>query len=1135
MSVPVAGANCPSKETLTAFMGGHLEIAVRRGVVEHMANCADCRIAISNASEWQAGSRGIAGPTRHSTTAKAVIWVTAIAACALVAVIGSMVRRHGDTRARAIAKAAGTMPVRQIVPRLTGDFEYRRFSSIRGGAVTASAHAVPFFNLEAIAAQTIAAAASSNSVDDLHAAGQLHLLTRGYMQAVMAMEQALRVQTGVEDPVRAVAASRDAALLTDLSAAYAVRGEATRNATDLFAAVDAGVAAWKILRTPETAWNRAFALEKLGLREDAQEAWREYLQLDSDSLWAAEARTYLQALLGSTDVQKWERLKQESAIARLDRSALQAAAASYPQYARAYAEEEVLPAWGTARIAGDDVLAARHLGTAAAIAAGIAANGDLLLQESVEAIRNAGAIDVAILAKAHAAYGAACKEAGDGHYANAAALFESASTLFENAGSPFASFGRFQIAVCSYRQNDYAVTAGLLDSLEQRVPAKYRSLNGRLLWMRGLTTEQLGDPTGAFDRYEAGLSTFSALGEKDNAAALLTLMAETLHRSGEDAAALQHHLRSIETIGRTGSSIRRHQVLFEAAFASIERHRLNVAEVLLDRALVTNRTAAAPNNACVALVWRGVIQSMRGDELRAAADVREAERFCNAIPDAKVRERIMANFTLAALAARRATVPRPVADTTKAITFFDASGSHLWLPQLLAERAQAYRDDGRLALAESDLRRGIAEVEAAEARARYASSINGVAIASLYESMIAICVEQRRMHDALAYAERASLRTVSALFGGRRQQQSAERAGEAAEAGSAAARVQALLPPDAVVANFFQLPDRLLIWTIRSHEVHLHEVRVSATAFGELAQRLSTDPQGAPTWPAKDVAAEVSRLVLGSWIGEVRENETVIVAGEAAVRELPLAALTHPAGGYLVQHVALATSTTLSRLASALISDAARRHEPKRLLVAASTPDPDEFPGLLPLPESEKEIRISSRMYRPAVVMTGEAATKQAFLAESSSATLVQFAGHAVTNARAPLFSALIFSAGQRAGSADDTLYMHEVSASTFPAARLVVLTACGTAQQLQPNVSFAAALVEQQVPSVLSSIWDADDRAAAVFGTNFHSAMRRGASRAGALREAQLSMARSSDPSISQPAAWAGYQLLGAFGPTME
>ena len=50
------------------------------------------------------------------------------------------------------------------------------------------------------------------------------------------------------------------------------------------------------LARAEAWFNRAYALERLGLADEAREAWQAYLTIDDRSGWADEARTHLRAL-----------------------------------------------------------------------------------------------------------------------------------------------------------------------------------------------------------------------------------------------------------------------------------------------------------------------------------------------------------------------------------------------------------------------------------------------------------------------------------------------------------------------------------------------------------------------------------------------------------------------------------------------------------------------------------------------------------------------------------------------------------------------------------------------------------------------------------------------------------------------
>ena len=81
-------------------------------------------------------------------------------------------------------------------------------------------------------------------------------------------------------------ASTDVALISDYSAALSTRAAQMRSSDSAALAARAAERAWSLRHTPETAWNRAVAL-------DTPAAWRDYLALDETSDWAREARAHL--------------------------------------------------------------------------------------------------------------------------------------------------------------------------------------------------------------------------------------------------------------------------------------------------------------------------------------------------------------------------------------------------------------------------------------------------------------------------------------------------------------------------------------------------------------------------------------------------------------------------------------------------------------------------------------------------------------------------------------------------------------------------------------------------------------------------------------------------------------------------
>jgi CHAT domain-containing protein len=114
--------------------------------------------------------------------------------------------------------------------------------------------------------------------------------------------------------------------------------------------------------------------------------------------------------------------------------------------------------------------------------------------------------------------------------------------------------------------------------------------------------------------------------------------------------------------------------------------------------------------------------------------------------------------------------------------------------------------------------------------------------------------------------------------------------------------------------------------------------------------------------------------------------------------------------------------------------------------------------------------------------------------------------------------------AGLLTAAALDSMDLHRL--------RLVVLSACDA---LRPGdgrsgafTGFAGALLNAGAGGVVGSLWAVDDRLATPLMAEFHRQYRRTADGAEALREAQLSMLRSSDPARRAPAAWAGFRYVG-------
>jgi tetratricopeptide (TPR) repeat protein len=272
-------SGCPDLETIAAYLDDRLATRDRGTVTEHLSSCESCYFVFSEATQ-----------VKRSTVVpwwkrKQVIWPTAAAALAtaatvvLVVNLGPMSEASDPPELQALVAAVGNE--RTIVPRLAGGFAHAPMRALRGPTTTSNLPP----DTRIVLAQLEKDTANATRPLELRLRGMVSLLGGNTDMAIMALEEAARLRPD------------DARVLNDLGAAYLVRGTRTASKDDLSNALAAVNRALNADRSLAEAWfNRAYALEHLGLAEEAREAWQAYLTIDDRSGWADEARTHLRGL-----------------------------------------------------------------------------------------------------------------------------------------------------------------------------------------------------------------------------------------------------------------------------------------------------------------------------------------------------------------------------------------------------------------------------------------------------------------------------------------------------------------------------------------------------------------------------------------------------------------------------------------------------------------------------------------------------------------------------------------------------------------------------------------------------------------------------------------------------------------------
>jgi CHAT domain-containing protein len=187
-----------------------------------------------------------------------------------------------------------------------------------------------------------------------------------------------------------------------------------------------------------------------------------------------------------------------------------------------------------------------------------------------------------------------------------------------------------------------------------------------------------------------------------------------------------------------------------------------------------------------------------------------------------------------------------------------------------------------------------------------------------------------------------------------------------------------------------------------------------------------------------------------------------------------------------------------------------------------------ELKQFVPLPQSLHEVTtIAQEFPKPSIVLSGDTATETEFRAlPLNDYGVLHLALHGFVDKDYPDRSALVF-APERDGKNDGLLQAREIRNLQLNAS-LVTLSACdsGVGPVGESGVdNLANAFLDAGAITVVSSMWNVDDRATASLMIHFYQNLSRGESKSEALRQAKLSMIRGT---ASQPYYWAAFEMSG-------
>jgi CHAT domain-containing protein len=991
-------------------------------------------------------------------------------------------------------------------PRVTGGFHYTLSSQLRGKP-RESAHAT---EIEIAVAEAERAVRNRRSASNLSTLAKTLLIKGDHDLAIDRLEEAVRVLPS-------------GAAQSDLAAAYFVRSSVTGDQLDAVRALDASLKSIRLdARLPEARFNLGLTLEANHLRDASRKAWVSYLALDSDSAWAAEARTHTGA---EAPHREWASLRDELVQENSKSpSAMLTAAEEYPQNVRELVEDELLPRWArmeALRPGAGCAVFDRSMDLARSLSD---AGRDEMLYDLLTTIARGRRCppSTARLTQALLGYAEARGHIARSSYQVAVTALTSAWRKLQRARCSLSYWALANLAYAQYQTRD--LTAALVSARQTERFARargYHALLGRSLWLQALTVRRQGYTDDALRLTADAIAEYERVHEAAAAGAVASTAADMARTSGEEETSWRLMARAIATIDREASPIRRYLCFYNAALFARHDGLLDAALAFQGEAVKSSRAVrdrGMPAQAFGQLAYLEMLlgqrQSARDDLTKARAELAAFHGTTRAYLGAEL-DTIQAATILNENAAGAQQLLRNAAAVFELTAPEQAADAQLAVGR--AARALGHTDEAAEAF-----EKGIASFEAL--RQRIAEEDLRIAYfgtaRDLYDEMIKLRIDEGDIRSAFIFSDRVRARALLDLLHESRQVwQTPTESGIREAIGARAALVE-----------FRQQGDELLAWIVTQRIFELVRIPLPKNRLRTLVDTLRASSDSAA---AAKASTEIYDTVIRPIRLKIGATETLYISPDDVLHGTPLAALyDRRTNRYLAEDYVTVIVPSAAWLTAQASREGPREHEASHLLAVGNPSfDRRSNPGLLPLPSAEREAESIAGMYDRSSLLSGASATREEIMRRLPHAQVLHFAGHAVENDVAPARSYLLLSPS--ATGDDGRLHADEIAQLPLHGTRLVVLGACSTASGRvrfgEGPLNMARPFLAAGVRAVVASLWDIDDTQARRFMTQMHAKLLDGRSSAKAVQLAQTTLIHSDNAADRDPRHWGAFVSIGS------
>lgn len=988
------------------------------------------------------------------------------------------------------------------------------------------------------------------TLETAHATAVIHLLRYEIDLSIKRFELALE-----EIPE----AKKNAIFLNDLAVAYLARAHDEEQPADIFEAlsiIDSAVTADPNLLAAQ--YNRALILQKLYLYISARKYWNEYLAKEKSDEWKAEINKYIEELNKPTLTALWEKEKPKVGLAALrgDYTTVKQIVSEYPHFARMYALDELFPSWATSYLERDFDTSEEVLRVIQAIGKVlIEIHQDHMIDDGLSTIYRVydqpnAAKNLTQLAQAHLLYNEGRKLDENNDFAKASQPLAQALAIFThyNDNAFIASIYLSQARSYFFSLENQIAFEKIKKTKTLSEKYDYPYLLGCILAKIGQEQTKLFQFTKALEVLPLAIKYLQKTIAINNLAITFTMYSQLLSELEQPKQILNQYQLALKNSNKITQPFQRTISIGTVGNYFIQTSKAKLAFYFYDEVF----DIATKNNLekvfFTVLRWRSLAYYKSGKKENALQDIKKTKIYLSQFPDTDFRLRAEDELNIAESEYSLETNPKKSIELfTQVIdTYLKTNSQQERLSYLYLLRARAYLVLNDYQKAENDLKESIQEFEIARDNIKQEAFRTNFfeKPQEVYDEMIQLQLKLNRPDIAFNYLENKQARVLLDLLRNRfkktellsEPQFIIDNVTKPFELEEIPPPLSRKLPSHIALVSYAFLSGDLYIWSITKNKINVVKSSLREEEVNSLTEKFyKLIDQNKSKELLKPLLIKLYQGVFQPILPFISLEQTLVFIPSKSLYQVPFSALfDNKTNQYLIEKYKVIVSPSTTIFIKCLERNQLLTKQ-KRInnLLAIGNPSFNKklFPNLSNLPASEIEVQQISQFYTNPKLLLDKEATKTKFLALAENYNVIHFAGHAIMDEKSPLYSQLVF-AEDKTKKQNSGLYAYDLYKQKFNQTKLVVLAACKTANGRSLNnegiANLARPFLAAGVPTVIASLWNANDRASAELFTKFHQNFIKTGDSVEALQKAQLELINHSDPSLNSPQMWGAFVLLG-------